>query len=337
MLNESCINCFLTLAQTLNFTKAANIMSFSQQAVSQMISRMENDIGVHLFVRSNHHVAITPAGREFYEFFSRYKEEYLQLCAKTKARYTDVSHSFNAGYQNWIDHGVEAKLAFEDIREIAPKLDIFVSRRSPGGLVQGLLNRELDLAVMYGRWAPNLSEIRNTKLVETELVLLVSANHPLATDDATFSDFANEPFIIDIFENEATASAKRRLKNELNLIHFTPREIITMRDREAVYTTVELGSGVALGTSICRVVRSYNVKAYPTGIKENLVCAWHWTDGNELLEQYVSCLQNAYRKTGRAPQKAPRTRDASRRKASESDGQSPEQPSGPPQKKEESP
>ena len=304
MLNETCINCFLTLAQTLNFTKTANLMSFSQQAVSQMISRMENDMGVHLFIRSNHHVAITPAGREFYEFFSRSKEEYLQLCAKARARYTDVPHFFNAGYQNWIDHGVEAKLAFEDIRRIAPKLDIFVSRRSPGGLVQGLLNRELDLAVMYSRWAPNLNEIRITKLLEMELVLLVPANHPKATDDAVFSDFANEPFIIDVFENESAVAAKRRLKNELNLLGFSPREVLNMRDREAVYTTVELGGGVALSSSISRVVRSYNVKAYPTGIKENLICAWHWTDGNELLEQYVQCLQNAYRKTGRAPQRS---------------------------------
>jgi DNA-binding transcriptional LysR family regulator len=303
MLNETCINCFLSLAQTLNFTKTASLMSFSQQAVSQMISRMERDMGVHLFIRSNHHVAITPAGREFYEFFSKYKEEYLQLCARTKARYAEVPHAFNAGYQNWIDHGLEAKIAFEDIRQVAPKLDIFVSRRSPGGLVQGLLNRELDLAVMYGRWAPSLNEIRITKLLELELVLLVSADHPLATDDAVYTDFFNEPFIIDTFENESAAAAKRRLKSEVSLLGFTPREVITMRDREAVYTTVELGAGIALSSSIARVVRSYHVRAYPTGIKENLICAWHWTDGNELLEQYVQCLQNAYRKTGRAPQK----------------------------------
>lgn len=303
MLNETCIECFLTLAQTLNFTKTANLMSFSQQAISQMISRLEHDIGLRLFIRNNHHVTITPAGQEFYELFSRFKEDYLKLCHKTKSHYADIPCSFNAGYQNWIDHGVEAKIAFEDIRSIAPKLELCTCRRSPGGLTQGLLNKELDLAVMYSRWAPRLNEIRITKLMELELVILVAADHPLASQDAVFSDFSHEPFIIDQFENETSAAVKRRLKNELGLIHFSPREVLTMQDREAVYTSVEISSGVALAASVSRAVRSYNVKAYPTGVKEHLVCAWRWTDGNELLEQYVQCLQNAYRKTGRAPQR----------------------------------
>ncbi len=304
MLNETCINCFLTLAHTLNFTKTASIMSFSQQAVSQMISRMENDLGVQLFVRSNHHVAITPVGREFYEFFSRYQDEFHSLCARAKARYTEMPCSFNVGYQNWIDHGVEAKIAFEDIRTVAPKLDIFVSRRSPSMLTQGLLNQELDMAVMYGRFAPSLNEIRISKLMEVELVLLVSSNDPRAVDGASYTDFLEDPFIVDLFEDEAASAARRRVKNEIALVGLKPREVITMRDREAVYTTVELGNGIAVSSNIARVVRSYNIKAYPTGVKENLVCAWHWMDGNELLEQYVQCLQNAYRKTGRAPQKA---------------------------------
>lgn len=303
MLSETCIECFLTLAQTLNFTKTANLMSFSQQAISQMISRLEHDIGIRLFIRNNHHVTITPAGQDFYELFSRFKEDYLQLCHKAKSRYADVPRSFNAGYQNWIDHGVEAKIAFEDIRSIAPKLDLSTCRRSPGGLVQGLLNKELDLAVMYSRWAPKLNEIRVTKLMEMELVVLVAADHPMAGQGAVFSDFSHEPFLIDQFEHESPSAVKRRLKNELGLIHFTPREVLTMQDREAVYTSVEIGSGVALAASISRAVRSYNVKAYPTGVKEHLVCAWRWTDGDELLEQYVQCLQNAYRKTGRAPQR----------------------------------
>ena len=84
MFNESNINCFLTLAETLSFKKTAFMMAVSQQAVSQVISRMETKLGVKLFIRSKRHVEITPIGQEFYEFFSRYKEEYDQLCLKAK-------------------------------------------------------------------------------------------------------------------------------------------------------------------------------------------------------------------------------------------------------------
>lgn len=298
MLNETCINCFLTLAQTLNFTKTASLMSFSQQAVSQMILRMENDIGVKLFVRSNHHVAITPAGREFYEFFSRFKDEYISLCESM--RNPDLPCDFVAGYQNWIDHGVEAKIAMEDIHRTVPELDITVSRRNPGGLIRGLMEHELDMAIMYNRWVPASSELRITKLMEIELVLLVAADHPLATEDSTYADFVNEPFIMDQFETETPAAAKRRMRNDIILLNFSPRKLITTNDREEVYLMVEHGEGVALSTSLSRVSQADNkLRAYPTGIKERLVCAWHWTDGNEVLERYVRCLQNAYRKSGR--------------------------------------
>ena len=113
MLNESCINCFLTLAQTLNFTKAANIMSFSQQAVSQMISRMENDIGVHLFVRSNHHVAITPAGRErFHSLHSRLHQAEQQALSRFTvedlSRFADFSEGLLEAYAGALQGPEEA-------------------------------------------------------------------------------------------------------------------------------------------------------------------------------------------------------------------------------------
>ena len=300
MLNETCINCFLTLAQTLNFTKTASLMSFSQQAVSQMILRMENDIGVKLFVRSNHHVSITPAGKEFYEFFSRFKEEYISLCESM--RNPDLPCDFVAGYQNWIDHGVEAKLALEDIHRTVPQLNITVSRRNPGGLIKGLLSHELDMAIMYNRWVPASADIRVTRLMETELVLLVSARHPLVTEGVSYADFSREPFIMDTFETETAAAAKRRMRNDIISLNFSPRKLITTADREEVYTMVEHCEGVAVSTAISRVsLADNNLIALPTGVKERLVCAWHWTDGNEVLEHYVRCLQNAYRRSGRGP------------------------------------
>ena len=212
---------------------------------------------------------------------------------------------FVAGYQNWIDHGVEGKIALEDIHRTVPGLSITVSRRSPGGLVKGLLSRELDMAIMYNRWVPNSAELRVTRLMETELVLLVSANHPLATENASYADFAREPFIMDTFESETAAAAKRRMRNDIISLDFSPRKLITTGDREEVYTMVERCEGVAVSTALSRVSQAdNNLIALPTGIKERLVCAWHWTDGNEVLERYVRCLQNAYRKSGRGISKS---------------------------------
>ena len=60
------LRCFVEVAQELNYAKAASKLFISQPAVSRHIISLENDLGVQLFVRSRHHVALTSAGNLFY-------------------------------------------------------------------------------------------------------------------------------------------------------------------------------------------------------------------------------------------------------------------------------
>jgi DNA-binding transcriptional LysR family regulator len=53
---------FLTLADELNFSRAADRLEVAQQQLSKQISRLEADLGVQLFDRSTRHVRLTPAG-----------------------------------------------------------------------------------------------------------------------------------------------------------------------------------------------------------------------------------------------------------------------------------
>ncbi len=300
MFNESNINCFLSLAETLSFKKTAFMMAVSQQAVSQVISRMEAKLGVKLFIRSKRHVEITPIGQEFYDFFSRYKEEYDQLCIKARAMAVNTAGSIKIGYQNWIDYGIEPKLALDEIQKEIPEFETFVTRRSPGALVQKLLNKDLDLVVMFEQFAPRLGELKISPLMSMELEFIVAADHPLAVPGADYKTFAEEPFVFDLFENETEAAAKRRMKSVLDNFGFKPRELIVTPDLEAVYSAVELQRGVALSSSISRVVRSYNIKRYPTGKEDTLVCVSRLSGESELIDRYVEELQKAYVKTGRA-------------------------------------
>lgn len=300
MFNEANINCFLTLAETLSFKKTAFMMSVSQQAVSQVISRMEAKLGVKLFVRNKRHVEITPIGQEFYDFFSRYKEEYGQLCVKAKEMSASAAGTVNIGYQNWIDYGIEPKLAIDEVKKENPGFELCVTRKSPGALVQSLLNKELDIIVMFDQFLPKLSEITVTPLMSMELLFIVAADHPLAVPGADYGSFVGEPFVFDLFENESETAAKRRMKGVLDNFDFHPAKFVITRDLDGVYNAVEHQEGVALSSSISRVVRSYNIKTYQTGRYDSLVCASLLSGGNELADKYVNALKQAYRQTGRA-------------------------------------
>ncbi|RQR24555.1 LysR family transcriptional regulator [Burkholderia sp. Bp9143] len=55
---------FKTVAEEGSFTRAADILHLSQSAVSQQVVRLEEALGVQLFVRSTRAVSLTSAGNE---------------------------------------------------------------------------------------------------------------------------------------------------------------------------------------------------------------------------------------------------------------------------------
>lgn len=64
-MNTVQIQCFLTVANTLNFARAAQQLHITQPAVTQQIHGLEKELGVQLFHRTTHSVQITQEGMLF--------------------------------------------------------------------------------------------------------------------------------------------------------------------------------------------------------------------------------------------------------------------------------
>jgi DNA-binding transcriptional LysR family regulator len=56
---------FITVAEYLNFTKAANQLYVAQSAISHQIADLEQQLGLKLFIRNKRSVQLTPAGAVF--------------------------------------------------------------------------------------------------------------------------------------------------------------------------------------------------------------------------------------------------------------------------------
>ena len=62
------IQYFMAVAQTRHFTRASEQMYVSQSALSQQITKLENDMGVTLINRLSHPIELTKAGEEFAKY-----------------------------------------------------------------------------------------------------------------------------------------------------------------------------------------------------------------------------------------------------------------------------
>lgn len=64
-MNTFQLNCFLAVAGTLNFARAAEQLQVSQPAITHQIKSLESELNVKLFRRSTRLVEITPEGQAF--------------------------------------------------------------------------------------------------------------------------------------------------------------------------------------------------------------------------------------------------------------------------------
>ena len=67
---------FSVVYEVQNLTRAAEVLYMTQSAVSQNLKKMEEELGVQLFERSNRQIIPSRAGESFYHYVKRILEDY---------------------------------------------------------------------------------------------------------------------------------------------------------------------------------------------------------------------------------------------------------------------
>jgi LysR family transcriptional regulator, transcriptional activator of the cysJI operon len=88
-LDPTALKAFYHSAQELNFTNAARRAAMTQSGVSQHIAKLEEDLGIQLFLRIGRQVRLTEAGTELLSFSKSYFDQVEIL--KSKLQSAEVS------------------------------------------------------------------------------------------------------------------------------------------------------------------------------------------------------------------------------------------------------
>ena len=80
-MNYSKLDYFITIAETGNLTKAAEILYVSQPSLSQYLKRLKNSLGAELFDRNSSPLRLTYAGEKYYAIDARRRSEASSLPA----------------------------------------------------------------------------------------------------------------------------------------------------------------------------------------------------------------------------------------------------------------
>ena len=292
MITETSVRCLLSLTETLSFTKTAKQLFTTQQAVSQQISRLEEDLGVRLFYRDSRRVVLTEQGEMVYRFFWETAQNYQELRARLSSSRSDRFRVLNVGYLRWLEISeADVKTATALQQKYGDQLRLPIYRYSSAELNRQFEAGALDIAITMERWLPaQRSSLTVVPLRRRRIYLYVSPHHPSVRPGAVFEDFSRERFYVDQFEEETLADAVRRCKND-----WEPdpnRQVAVVPNRDTVITEVEMGKGVMMG-------EEYNSRAsllrIPTPHTWETTILFYRKDAeNPLAADFAALLRQAY-------------------------------------------
>lgn len=187
---------FVSVAEKLNFTKAAKKCFISQTAMTLQIQALEETVGVPLLIRNKHHVELTPAGKVYLNeargILAR-TEDAVKL-AKTAAQ--GVSGRVTIGFIR----GYEQSLFSEMLRsfhEAYPNISIQLVRENMSALYGLLEDGECDIIFNLSPYLQTYPHLEHRFLKAFPMMAVLYPGHPLASRKfLSYQDLAKEDFII---------------------------------------------------------------------------------------------------------------------------------------------
>lgn len=170
---------FLTAAESGSFSAAAELLGYTPSGVSQLVSALENELGVSLLSRSKRGVALTPSGesllpaaREMLRQEQRLREQAAELKGLAMGSVTIATYASIA--RRWLPEVIRA------FRADYPQIRIDVVEGIWQELHQMVGERRADMAFMsYAEPMP----YDFVELTKDPMLAILPRDHPLAGAD----------------------------------------------------------------------------------------------------------------------------------------------------------
>lgn len=277
---------FLVVAEELHFSRAAERLDIAQPPLSQMIRRLEHELGVSLFHRTKRQVSLTDAGVVFCEEAKRTlaQAERAIRCAR-RANSGELGRLM-VGFIGSAAYSVLPSIV-RRFREQYPDVDLTLQELSTIQQVHALRNGQLQVGFLrpFGQ-EPTL---RYKVILQEPLVIALPEHHRLSPQTKIrMGMLADEPFIL--FPRTLAPELYDQIISLCQHARFSPHVVQEAMQLPTIVSLVAAGIGVAvIPASLQNLGRtgvSYRTIREPTP-KAELVVAWSTEKPSVLLESFL--------------------------------------------------
>lgn len=228
---------FIKTVEYGSFTKAAEILNYSQSGISRMINDLEKEWKITLLERNRTGVKLTSDGSRLLPYAKSLCEEYQKLQIQVDDLHGVQSGiirigTFSSVATHWLPNIIKA------FQKDYPRIDYELLLGDYTEIEEWIAEGRVDCGFLR---LPTRPEFETIYLEQDNLLAILPENHPLVKcDKVPLADLCHEPFML------LEKGAKAEISEVFERNHLTPQVHFTTWDDYAIMSMVESGLGISI-------------------------------------------------------------------------------------------
>jgi DNA-binding transcriptional LysR family regulator len=185
---------FLTVAEELNFSRAAERLRITQPPLSLQIQNLERELGIPLFHRNNRHVELTDAGKVFADEVRKTLEHLHRAVENAQRTHHGKVGNLTVGFVGSATYDILPSVV-RKFRNLYPDVQVHLLEMSTPAQIEALRQEEIDVGILR---PPIHDDALYTEIISTApCVLAVPKQHSLVEKkNISLTDLTPYPFVM---------------------------------------------------------------------------------------------------------------------------------------------
>lgn len=274
------------IIETGSFSKAAEAMGYSQSAMSQMISSLEEEMSVKLVNRFRTGAKLTLEGKELYPHIEKLIYQYYSVQEKVKEIKGLETGTIRMGTlasisAHWLPN------LLKEFQQQYPGVEFVIHQGDYTSISEWIKTGAVDFGFVNPKAVGGMETI---VLKEGAMLAVLPENHPLGERDVIpLAMLAKEPFIL--LEEGHYYEPLEAFRS----IGVSPDIKYTIHDDYAIMTMVEAGLGVSMLAELVLHRTNYRVRCCATEPRVSRTIAIGYKDRSSLpiaCKRFLALLQS---------------------------------------------
>ena len=256
-----------------SFTKAAEVLGYTQSSISQMVSSLEDELSIKLLNRSRVGVKLTLEGADLYPFIQRTILQYQamqQKASEIKGLETGIIRigTISSITCHWMPQLIKG------FQALYPNVQFLLHQGDYSSIQEWIKVGAVDFGFIT---PPAVTGLQTITIKEGSMLAILPSNHKLASQSSVkLHEIVNEPYIL---LEEGHYSEPMEAFHACNL---EPNIKFRMHDDYAIMTMVEAGLAVSILAELILRRTNYQIVALPVNPPIIRTLAIGYKDKNSL-------------------------------------------------------